>query len=195
MLWLPVAPGGLAAEATAIAAPQWLPYVGLLLAMFTALLQWRAWRLNRLSIGLQAVVAQDTRLSGSEFANSKGKAAAYLAPTNPKQDAQGKQAVIELLNFFEGIGFQLTRGLVSEDAVWHFFGSDFIPFFYLCQKANLMSEFYKADVNLYDQVTCLNDRMLSLEGKRHPSKSANHCFQPEFLEQFLSGWRESGSRH
>jgi hypothetical protein len=73
--------------------------------------------------GIEIVMQMDARFETPEFRQLRRIAARHLLDGRPAHDAEGAQALADVLNFFETLAFLHRRNAVSIDMIWHTFGT------------------------------------------------------------------------
>ncbi|MFZ2493488.1 MAG: hypothetical protein WA208_18575 [Thermoanaerobaculia bacterium] len=139
------------------------------------------WRRARFSRGLDVLGTMDARWDSAEFRETRRQAAADLL--DRQSDPLEAEAVRDVLNFFETLGFLLRKEVVEADAVWHYFGSWLLP--YTSAAASLTESYRAVDPNCLTEIEALVRAVWDVEIERNPQASGEGALTDERVRTFL----------
>jgi len=129
---------------------------------------------------IDILMQYDNRFDSQEFRATRRRAAKFLLSGSKKEDKEGRQAINDVLNFFENIAFLYNNKVINADMVWHTFASWFLPYW-------KTAEFYIKESRSYDSTSYENSDalfadVLAIEKKRSTNTPID---EKEFLKNFL----------
>jgi hypothetical protein len=163
-------------------AQAWSALVATIALVVTAGFQIAGWRRDRLSRGVDAVRAMDSRWESTEFREQRKRAAAFLISKDEADDA-GRDALFCLLNLFETLGFFLDRKIADAETIWHFFGSWLLPYCVAAQGVIVKERAH--DPSVYCELQVLFEEVCKVERKTHPSRRTDHLTSESEVLVFL----------
>jgi hypothetical protein len=126
---------------------------------------------SRLVHSIDVISNLDVRFETPEFRQTRRKAAQYLLKGDGNDD-EGKEAVMDVLNFFEFVGYLCKRHVIEHETAWQFFASWLVP--YYCAAHRIIQERQLSDPNCLCELKKLYHRVRKIEEKSHPSGDHLH---------------------
>jgi hypothetical protein len=160
----------------------WFSLMSLLVLVVTVAVQTAGWKKDRFSRSLDTITALHAHFESMGFREMRRKAA-YFLKDGPQYDHAGKEAVLDVLNFFDAIGFLLVKNAIDAETVWRFFGSR-LMLYYAAAKP-LIDEYRITDPEAYLDFKKANKVIGRIESERHPSKNMAALFSAGALQKFL----------
>jgi len=161
--------------------------VAALAGWFTAIFMFCQNRLMCQSISVDALLRLDAAFNSADMRSIRRKAAAFLLCRRDKQQLpdhtqnEGKTALNNLLNFFEGISFLANRKkMLDPEAIWCFFFNS-IDHYYCAAKEYIKQEQEK-DETLWRELVNLHEQLVKIERRYRPKYKPP---EDEQIRQFL----------
>jgi hypothetical protein len=165
-----------------VTAPAWSALIstGALIATITFFVF--AWRRDHFSRGIDAIRWMDARFQSPEFRELRQRAASHLIE-KPEMDSPGREALYEVLNFFETLAFLCTKDVTEAYSVWHFFGSWLMPYYSASKDIIVLRR--KDCPSLWSDMEGLYKAVCEIETGHHPSKDTHHVISETAINEFL----------
>jgi hypothetical protein len=134
--------------------------IGVIVAIIIFIFQSRRAMLTK---AIDILMQYDKRFDSTEFRLIRSRAAKYLLSGNKKEDGDGRQAISDVLNFFEAVAFLYKNKIIKADMIWHTFASWFLAYW---KAAELyIQESRLEDPTAYEDTNTLFDAVLTIEKK------------------------------
>lgn len=144
-------------------------------------------RSSRFAKGVDLLLHFEARFESPEFRQVRAKAAHYLQAGHPAGDLTGRQALADLLNFFETIAFMKRHRLVSAEMVWHSFATWLLPYSVACKQ--FIDARRNADNNAFAQFCSLSEDVERVEERESNYRARDGLTGPKALSEFLEAER------
>jgi hypothetical protein len=133
-------------------------YTGLLTALVAIFVIWIESRRHRFSMGLDLILRlEDQFRTERMYVNRRKASLAFQA--NHCADAVNE--IDEIIDFFEGVGFMVSRGALNEKIVWTFFSSYLFRFWHFAQE--YIEQERKRDTTLWSEFIKLYHTLVKIQ--------------------------------
>jgi hypothetical protein len=133
---------------------------------------------SRSAAAIQHIMQLEAKFESPDFRGTRRRAASFLLAGQPLDDAPGRLALEDVLNFFELVAFLRHKRAVNADVIWHGLSSWLIPYFEL--SAQYVKECRKDDPAVYRYLDSLYDAVAAIDKRWRPSGAASQGHQ-DFL--------------
>ena len=137
-------------------------------------------RRSKFSRAIDILMQYDNKFDSPEFRATRRRAAEFLLSGGKSDDEEGRQAINDVLNFFENIAFLYDNNVVNAKMVWHTFASWFLPYWKTSETYIKESRSY--DSTSYENSDALFNKVLAIEKKRcHNSLMVEEDYLKKFI--------------
>jgi hypothetical protein len=125
----------------------------------------------------------DAKFEMPEFRDTRRRAAQRLR-MDDEHDETGLDAIRDVLNFFETLGFLYRKNAIGSELAWHYFASWLVPYWHAA--AWYVKERQETDPNCYREIPDLVNAIMNVEkGKRGSRKDLLHFTSADAIRGFL----------
>jgi len=142
----------------------------------------------RFSGAIEILMQLDARFETPEFRAARRRAAEFLIAGSREDDAHGRQAIADVLNFFETVAFMHRNNAIGTDMVWHTFASWLLPYWKAAD--SYVQRRIHEDPNSYRETANLFDAVLTIEKRELRSRSDESVLTKEAVDRFLKSEAE-----
>jgi len=154
--------------------------IGVIVAIFTFIYESRRFRFTK---AIDILMQYDNRFDSPEFRATRRRAAKFLISGNKKEDKDGRQAINDVLNFFETIAFLYKNKIIKANMVWHTFGCWLLPY---CKAAeSYIQESRLEDPSSYEDTDTLFTDVLDIEKTSRYNRTKKSIIDDESLNHIL----------
>jgi hypothetical protein len=148
-----------------------------------ALALWYESKRSRFSLGVELYMKLDERFNSNEMRNIRKAAAKSLLSGRLGTGPAFRTTVEDVLDFFEMIGFLLSRGALDERMVWHGFFNIIHPYWLSAQE--YIEDQRREDPTVWSDLAQLHQRLLSIEKTERKCSDADLALSKDSLTEFL----------
>jgi len=134
-------------------------------------------------MGIDLYMKLDERFNGDGMRKTRKAAARALLSGHMRPDTPNKAALEDTLDFFEMIGFLVSRGALDDRMVWHGFFNFIHPYWLSAQ--GYVEEQRRTDPTVWSDLDQLHRRLLSVEKKERKCSDADLAWSKDSLREFL----------
>ena len=154
--------------------------IGVIVAIIVFIVESRRFIFTR---AIDILLQYDDKFNSSEFREIRRRAASYLISGSKKEDKEGRQAICDVLNFFETIALLYKNKIIKDKMVWHTFSSWLLP--YRKAAESYVVECRLQDPTSYEDTDILFKDILAIEQKRGGNVIGKSMIEVESIHSFL----------
>lgn len=132
---------------------------------------------------IDILMQYDNQFNSPEFRAKRRRAAEFLLSGCKEEDKNGRQAINDVLNFFETIAFLYNKKVIEAEMVWHTFSSWFLPYWKAAEPYIKESRLH--DSTSYEDSDILFADVGAIEKKRCFKYTNKSMSEEESLKSFL----------
>lgn len=140
-------------------------------------------RRSRFARAIDILMQFDSRFDSPEFRGIRRCAAEFLLSGAKEEDRDGRQAIADVLNFFETVAFLYRNKVIEANMVWHTFASWLLP--YWKASDSYLRRRLLDDPNSYRETAVLFEAVWSIEKKELHDRTEQSIVTEESLTRFL----------
>jgi len=130
----------------------------------------------------------DNRFNSQEFRKIRRRAAEFFLSGSKEEDKDGRQAIADVLNFFETVAFLYCNKAIKANMVWHTFASWLVPYWKAAE--SYTQKRLLDDPNSYRETAVLFDAVWSIEQEQLHDHTEKSIIKGESLNRFLKSEAE-----
>jgi hypothetical protein len=154
--------------------------VGVIVAVVALIIESRR---SRFTKAIDILMQFDNRFDSLEFREIRCRAAEFLLSGSKEEDKDGRQAIADVLNFFETVAFLYRNKAIRADMVWHTFASWLLPYWKAAE--SYVQRRRLDDPNSYGETAVLFDAVWSIEQKQIRDQTEKSIITDESLNRIL----------
>ena len=147
-------------------------------------------RRSRFTKAIDILMQFDNRYDSPEFRKIRRSATEFLLSGSKEEDRDGRQAIADVLNFFETVAFLYRNKAITANIVWHTFASWLLPYWKAAE--SYIQKRLLDDPNSYGETAVLFDAVWSIEQKQLHDRTIQSIITEESLKRFLIAETELG---
>lgn len=158
--------------------------VGVLIALIALLIESARARFSR---GVELLMLLDDRFESAEFRRTRRRAVEYVAAGLPPEEFEGRQALEDVLNYFENVAYLLRRGALDVRSVWQSMETWLIPYYVLSEP--YIARCQVEDGEWYAELDALVARVHDLDQRKKSGTAARPALTAARRADFLAAER------
>jgi hypothetical protein len=143
---------------------------------------------SRFTKAIDILMQFDKRFDSPEFRETRRRAAEFLLSGSKEEDKDGRQAIADVLNFFETVAFLYRNKAIKANVVWHTFASWLLPYWKAAE--SYIQICLLNDPNSYGETAVLFDAVWSIEQKHLHDRTEKSIITEKSLNSFLKSEAE-----
>jgi hypothetical protein len=154
--------------------------IGVIVAIFIFVYESRR---SRFTKAIDILMQYDNRFDSPEFRATRRRAAKFLLSGSKKEDKDGRQAISDVLNFFEIIASLYKHKIIKATMVWHNFGCWLLPYWKAAE--SYIQESRLKDPTSYEDTDTLFNDVLDIEKTSRSNRTKKSIIDDESLNYIL----------
>ena len=132
--------------------------IGVIVAIVAFIIESYQYRFTK---AIDILMQFDNRFDSPEFRKIRRRAAEFPLSGSKEEDKDGRQAIADVLNFFETVAFLYRNKAIKANMVWHTFASWLLPYWKASE--SYIQKRLLDDPNSYGETAVLFDAVWSIE--------------------------------